>query len=173
MSDKPQDRENSKKAESGDGKRDEKKGGSKAKGKKSEKTETKKIPVVVPSKDFELEKYTDRYEGHTRVARLLFIAERYPDKQNVCYKLAIEELKKGRNTSQYRKLFETVPDKLSQAGINFDSSWADGVDKSTAIEGDSLENDLQNHKTNQNRKKIRVCANYIKSNFTVHSQQDW
>lgn len=159
MSDKPHDRDTRKEAKDKhgeDGKNDKKSGKSKPSTKKNEKNDTKKIPVVVPSKDFDLEKYASRYEGHTKVARLLFMADRYPEKQNVCYKLATEELKKGRNTSAYRKLFETVPDKLALAGISLDSSWADGVDKSMSVESDSLESELLNHKTNQNRKKIRV-----------------
>src|SRR5688572_14311864 len=57
--------------------------------KASDKKDSKKkeIPVVVPSSNFDLNQYASRYEGHTLVTRLLFIAERYLEKQGDAYKL--------------------------------------------------------------------------------------
>lgn len=161
MSDKHEKKEDRKK---------DKKGPKSKANKKNEKSDVKKIPVVVPSKDFDLETYINRYDGHTKVNRLLFIAERYPEKQGLCYRLATEELKKGRNTSAYRKLFETMGDKLAQAGVQPDFSWADGVDKLTSFESDSLDSEWQNHKTNQNRKKLRArfCSSYSHF-FSLHT----
>jgi hypothetical protein len=88
----------------------------------------KEIPVVVPSNFFDLNQYAARYEGHTQVARLLFIAERYLEKQGPAYKLAIDSLKKGKNTSSYRRLFEKLGNQLGP-GYTLEQSWADQLDK--------------------------------------------
>lgn len=83
----------------------------------------KEIPVVVPSALFDLNQYASRYEGHTQVTRLLFIADRYLEKQGETYKLAVDSLKKGKNTSAYRRLFEKLGNSLG-AGYTLDQSWA-------------------------------------------------
>jgi COP9 signalosome complex subunit 1 len=129
------------------------KGSSKGKSGQDKKAEEKKI-VVVPSKDFDLPRYASRYEGQTKIARLRFIAERCPTLQNEAYKLALEELKKGRNTTPFRQIVEKL-------GGGFDSSWADAVDKQRTGQLDEYEAALANAKQNQQRSKIRTGHNKI------------
>jgi COP9 signalosome complex subunit 1 len=130
--------------------------------KPSDKKEPKKkeIPVVVPSAFFDLNQYAARYEGHTQVTRLLFIAERYLEKQGPSYKLAIDSLKKGKNTSTYRRLFEKIGNVLG-TGYTLEQSWADQLDKAFMSEMEELEAALQNYKNNLLREQQRTCNNSI------------
>jgi len=91
---------------------------------------------------------------------MLFIADRYLEKQGLAYKLAVETLKKGKNTSAYRRIFEKVGDQLG-AGFQFDSFWADSLDKNFNVEQEELENALQNYKNNLLRENQRTCNNKI------------
>jgi len=118
---------------------------------KPEKKEEKKI-VVVPSGDFDLNAYASRYDGQTKCARLRFIAERAPTLQSPAFKLALEELKKGKNTTPYRQVAEK---------LGVETSWADGVDKARAGQLDDLEAALDDAKQNQQRSKIRTGHNKI------------
>lgn len=121
----------------------------------SKDTKKEKQLVVNPSAEFNLSEYANRYTGHTKIARLLFIAERYPDKQVESIKMAVEALKQTKNTSLYRKVFEKWSDKLG----SLDSAWADGVDKKAQTQHDELESLLNNYKTNLMRKKIKQGHN--------------
>jgi COP9 signalosome complex subunit 1 len=147
-------------------KRDEKKADSDKSSKKSttasktsEKKEAvnkkKEIPVVVPSANFDLKNYSEKYVGHTKVTRLLFIAERYAEKQGDAYKLVVDALKSGKNTTAYRKLFEKLGNQLG-AGYQFDQPWADVLDKQFMVEMEELENNLVNYKNNLLREQQRV-----------------
>jgi hypothetical protein len=46
------------------------------------------------------------------VTRLLFIAERYAGRQGDAYKMAVDALKSGKNTTTYRKLYEKLGSQL-------------------------------------------------------------
>jgi COP9 signalosome complex subunit 1 len=127
--------------------------------KPTDKTDKKeKSVVIVPSKDWNLQDYINRYQGHTKIARLIFIAERYPEKQGEAYKMSIDALKQTKNTPLYRKIFEKVADKLG-APYTYDSSWADGIDKKAQSTSDELENLLNSYRQNLIRKKIRTGYN--------------
>lgn len=131
----------------------------KEKDQKDTKKEQKSI-VVVPSAEFDLNTYISRYEGNTKIARLLFIAERFPEKQVEATKMAVDALKLTKNTTLYKKVFEKVGDKLG-TGYTYDSQWADGTDKKAQATNDELEAALNNYKTNLIRKKIRTGHNAL------------
>jgi COP9 signalosome complex subunit 1 len=142
---------------------DKKESSKKSSDSKSDKKDTpkkKEIPVVVPSALFDLNQYASRYEGHTQVTRLLFIAERYLEKQGPTYKLAFDSLKKGKNTSTYRRLFEKLGNALGP-GYTLEQSWADQLDKAFMAEMEELEAALQNYKNNLLREQQRTCNNKI------------
>jgi COP9 signalosome complex subunit 1 len=130
--------------------------------KKTDKKDIKKkeIPIVVPSANFDIKQYASRYEGHTLVTRLLFIAERYLEKQGDAYKLTVDALKKGKNTSTYRRLFEKIGNQLG-SGYTFEQSWADQLDKAFMTEMEELEAALVNYKNNLLREQQRTCNNKI------------
>jgi len=48
--------------------------------------------VGIPT--FDLESYGSAYIGHTKILRLIFIAEHCPEIEKEAYKLAIDEIKK-------------------------------------------------------------------------------
>jgi COP9 signalosome complex subunit 1 len=123
------------------------------------------IPQVVPSKYFDLEQYISNYTGHTKIMRLIFIAERSKKHEVEAYKLAIDELKKTLNTSLYRKLFEKLGDKLGP-GYTFDSAWADSVEKKAQQQKERLELDLAAQKANLIKEAIRAAHNEL-GNFFV------
>uniref|UniRef100_A0A6B2L483 PCI domain-containing protein n=1 Tax=Arcella intermedia TaxID=1963864 RepID=A0A6B2L483_9EUKA len=105
-----------------------------------------------------MEQYASRYEGQTKIARLMFIAERYLEKQGESYKMAIDAIKLTKNTNLYRKVFEKIGDKLG-SGYTFDSAWADGIDKKAQVTHDELEALLNTYRQNLIRKKIRTGYN--------------
>jgi COP9 signalosome complex subunit 1 len=133
-----------------------------AKVKDAKQVETKekkeKTVTVVPSKEWNLHEYANRYQGHTKIARLVFIAERYIEKQSEAYKMAIDELKQTKNTTLYRKIYEKIGDKLSPP-YTYDSAWADGIDKKAQSTSDELEALLNGYRQNLIRKKIRTGHN--------------
>ena len=47
---------------------------------------------------FDLEAYINKYTGHTKIVRLIFIAEKSESLRNDAYKLALDEIKHTSNT---------------------------------------------------------------------------
>src|SRR5689334_443965 len=107
--------------------------------KKEEKKEV--IMVEINASDFDLEAYIHNYSGHTKISRLLFIAEHCKALENDAYKMAIDELKKTMNTALYKSVTEKVGDKLGPGYVT-DQSWIDSVDKKAAQLQERLEMEL-------------------------------
>lgn len=61
---------------------------------------------------FELSSYISNYSGHTKIKRLLFIAQQNDTLRVQSLKLAIDELKKGINTQLYKETHEKYKDIL-------------------------------------------------------------
>ena len=121
------------------------------------------LPVAAPadksaggSKEFDLENYISNYSGHTKIDRLIFIAEHSKHLELEAFKLAIDELKKTTNTTTYKQVTEKVGDKLGTAHRT-DQAWMDNVDKRAAQQFDKLEQDLAGYKANLVKESIRVC----------------
>eukprot|EP01120_Amphizonella_sp_Union-15-10_P005628 TRINITY_DN1688_c0_g1_i2.p1 TRINITY_DN1688_c0_g1~~TRINITY_DN1688_c0_g1_i2.p1 ORF type:complete len:453 (+),score=96.32 TRINITY_DN1688_c0_g1_i2:62-1420(+) len=113
------------------------------------------IPQVTPSEDFNLQAKIAEYTGHTKIFRLLFIAERCPKFSTEASKTAISALKQSQTTSLYRKVFEGLGDSLGPPFL-FDSTWADSVDKKAQQLLDRLEHELETAKTSLIKESIRV-----------------
>lgn len=120
---------------------------------KEEKKEV--IQVVINPEDFDLEAYINNYSGHTKIARLLFVAEHCKQLELDCYKYAIDELKKTMNTGLLRSVFEKVGDKLG-ATYRLDQALLDSIDKKAAQQQEKLELELNGYKTNLIKESIRV-----------------
>jgi hypothetical protein len=118
------------------------------------------------SKEFDLENYIANYAGHTKIDRLIFIAEHCKDLELEAFKMAIDELKKTTNTVLYKQVTEKVGDRLG-AGYRTDQAWIDSVDKRTAQQFEKLEQDLAGYKANLVKESIRVCCPY-KFYFLLH-----
>jgi len=107
----------------------------------------------INSKEFDLESYISNYSSHTRIDRLIFIAEHCKELEQEAYKMAVDDLKKTTNTSLYKQVSEKIP------GGKVDQSWIDNVDKKAQQSLERLETDLNAHKTNLIRESIRMGHN--------------
>jgi COP9 signalosome complex subunit 1 len=112
------------------------------------------IVQVTPSKDFDLEAYISNYSGHTKIARLIFIAERSKKHEVDALRLAVTEIKNTSNTSLYRRLMEKVGDKLG-TGFTHDQAWEASTEKKAIQTKEKLELDLSGAKANTLKDAIR------------------
>jgi COP9 signalosome complex subunit 1 len=55
---------------------------------------------------FDLEQYISNYSGLTKIKRLLFVADNSPELRKEAARLAIQELKKGKNTQLYKEVVD-------------------------------------------------------------------
>ena len=70
------------------------------------------ITPIIHCNTLNLSQYISRYKGHTKLIRLHKIAEKCPELQVEAYRLLIDELKKGINTSLYSIVSQQVGHKL-------------------------------------------------------------
>ena len=70
------------------------------------------ITPIIHCNTLNLSQYISRYKGHTKLIRLHKIAEKCPELQIEAYRLLIDELKKGINTSLYSIVSQQVSHKL-------------------------------------------------------------
>jgi len=124
--------------------------------KKEEKEKKEVLQVQINPEDFDLEAYISNYSGHTKIARLIFIAEHCKVLEKEAYRMAVEELKKTMNTSLYRNLVEKVGERL---GFVLDAQWIDSTDKKAAAQQERLELELNGYKTNLIKESIRMGHN--------------
>jgi len=124
--------------------------------KRDEKEKKEVIQVQINPEDFDLESYINNYSGHTKIARLIFIAEHCKALEKDAYRMAIDELKKTMNTSLYRSLQERVGERL---GFPLDTQWVESTDKKAAAQQERLELELNGYKTNLIKESIRMGHN--------------
>jgi len=125
--------------------------------KKEEEKKKEKIMVPLPE-DFDLQAYISPYVGHTKILRLIFIAEHCKDLEKEAYKLALEELKKTLNSTLYRALVEKVG---ADIGVTLDVSWIEGVDRKAAQTQEKLELELNQSKQSLQKEAIRKGHNEL------------
>jgi COP9 signalosome complex subunit 1 len=121
--------------------------------KKDEKEKKEIIQVVINPEDFDLEGYINNYSGHTKIARLVFIAEHCKALELDAFRMAIDELKKTMNTTLYKNLLEKVGE---QFGFPLDNQWIDSTEKKVIALQERLELELNGYKTNLVKESIRV-----------------
>eukprot|EP01114_Cavostelium_apophysatum_P008037 TRINITY_DN2029_c0_g1_i1.p1 TRINITY_DN2029_c0_g1~~TRINITY_DN2029_c0_g1_i1.p1 ORF type:complete len:458 (-),score=136.28 TRINITY_DN2029_c0_g1_i1:39-1412(-) len=124
-----------------------------------EKEKKEIVQVVIKPEDFDLEAYINNYTGHTKIARLVFIAEHCKTLELEAYKMAVEELKKTLNTSLLKSIMEKVGGKLGGAGV--DQSFLEAIDKKSIQTQERLELELNGHKTNLIKESIRLGHNEL------------
>jgi len=115
-----------------------------------------KRTVGIPT--FDLESYGSAYLGHTKILRLIFIAEHCPELEKEAYKLSIDEVKKTINTALFKELTIKAGDRLGPE-YKLDQSWVDAVDKKSQQNQDKLDSDLSSYKTNLIKESIRMGHN--------------
>lgn len=122
--------------------------------KKEEKKEV--LQVQINPEDFDLEVYVNNYSAHTKIGRLIFIAEHCKTLEKDSYRMAIDELKKTANTSLYRSLLDKVGERL---GFPLDYQWIESTDKKSSAQQERLELELNGYKANLIKESIRTGHN--------------
>jgi COP9 signalosome complex subunit 1 len=112
----------------------------------------------ISSKEFDLESYISNYTGHTKIDRLVFVAEHCKELELDAYRMAIDELKRTTNTILYKQITEKVGDRLGPA-YRTDQAWIDSVDKKAQQQLERLEMDLNGFKANLIKESIRMGHN--------------
>lgn len=121
--------------------------------------EKKKEKVLIPlPEDFELQAYISPYVGHTKIIRLIFIAEHCKELEKEAYKLALEELKKTLNSTLYRALIEKFGESI---GVPLDVNWIEAADRKAAQTQEKLELELNQSKQNLQKEAIRRGHNEL------------
>ena len=110
---------------------------------------------------FDLQSYISRYEGSTRLSRLLFISEYCPEYQASALRILIDDLKSpsSLNTLLYHRLNHMGVFQQLGDGLCFDNQWVNDLDTKCIQHQDRLESDLQTAKTKMIKESIRLCYN--------------
>lgn len=113
-------------------------------------------PIYITSPDFNLITYISRYEGQTKINRLLFIAENCASHQEEAYRLLITTLKQPGNVNT--KLYATLASVCEAlgAGFEYDQAWVDDSDSKSAQRQERLESELQSSKSKMIKESIRL-----------------
>ncbi|KAI9008335.1 26S proteasome subunit RPN7-domain-containing protein [Gaertneriomyces semiglobifer] len=126
----------------------------------SKKKKTSKIIVENPSLD--LEAYAANYTGHTKIERLLFIADRCPPLAVDAYSAALQELQSTADVSKYVKVHKKLNEVLSANGkpsASLNEPWIDRMTKEARLKTEKLEKELKDYKNNMIKESIRMGYN--------------
>jgi hypothetical protein len=112
------------------------------------------------AEQIDVESYASLYTGHTKVARLHFIAD-YCNVRSVeleALRMAFEEIKKGENTGLFKECVEKINGRLGPS-YTLDQEWIDMVERRAAQRQEKLETELNGYKTNLIKESIRMGYN--------------
>ncbi|CAM6052231.1 unnamed protein product [Sphagnum compactum] len=112
------------------------------------------------AEQIDVESYASLYTGHTKVARLHFIAD-YCNVRSVeleALRMAFEEIKKGENTGLFKECVEKINGRLGPSHT-LDQEWIDMVERRAAQRQEKLETELNGYKTNLIKESIRMGYN--------------
>jgi COP9 signalosome complex subunit 1 len=119
-----------------------------------------KISDSLSCSTLNLSTYIDRYNGYTKLQRLLFIAEKCTNLQVEAYNQLLVELKKGCNTALYMKIYYLVGAALGH-GADLDRDWVESTEKRETMKLERLESELMTAKTTIVKESIRLSYNDI------------
>ncbi|KAK9143501.1 hypothetical protein Syun_012901 [Stephania yunnanensis] len=125
----------------------------------------KRSKAIISSEQMDVEAYASSYTGRTKIARLIFIAEKCGNTtmELEALRMAYDEIKKGENTLLFRDVVEKIGGRLG-AAYGMDHAWVDGVDRRAEARKEKLENEL-----NAYRGTLGVMAtNDVDSELLVH-----
>ncbi|CAM9744356.1 unnamed protein product, partial [Phaeothamnion confervicola] len=119
--------------------------------------------------NYDLRAMSARYEGFTRVSRLIFAAERCPALAQEAYATAIAELKMDIDTGRYMAIVQKAAALAVRAGgaaaaadkPEVDRNWVAQTDRRAAQMLERLEAELTTHKNNLDKDAIRRSYNEI------------
>jgi hypothetical protein len=129
------------------------------------------------AEQIDVESYASLYTGHTKVARLHFIAD-YCNVRSVeleALRMAFEEIKKGENTALFKECVEKINGRLGPSHT-LDQEWIDMVERRAAQRQEKLETELNGYKVPPSLPKTlnhvifsRICAVDIASIVLLQS----
>jgi COP9 signalosome complex subunit 1 len=105
------------------------------------------------STTFDLQKYISQYRGHTKIKRLLFIADNSEKHRAEAIELAIQELKNGINTNLYKEVVERYGKELN---IYLDTTWLNDTEQQAQKTLEKLEIQLNTARNNMMKEATRV-----------------
>jgi COP9 signalosome complex subunit 1 len=95
----------------------------------------------------DVENYASLYTGHTKIARLHFIAD-HANSRNLeleALRMSLDEIKKGDNTMLFKECVEKINGRLGP-GYGLDQEWIDTVERRAAQRQEKLEMELNGYK---------------------------
>ena len=113
----------------------------------------------MPPSQFDLPAYISRYEGSSKLNRLLFISQTRPELQGNALRLLVNEIKKpgACNTAIYVMLNTMGVFQQLGPGYEYDNQWLSEVETRAAQRHEQLETTLQVEKTKMIKETIRLC----------------
>ncbi|KAJ3020784.1 COP9 signalosome complex subunit 1 [Thoreauomyces humboldtii] len=120
------------------------------------------VNVIVNEPTLELDTYIGNYSGHTKVDRLVFIAERCPPLSIEAYRLALVEIRTDLNVGQYGKVLGKLNAALrdrNQLVEPVDEKWVSDSKHIYKERLERLERELKEYKVNLIKESIRMGHN--------------
>jgi len=121
---------------------------------------SKRGTPIVDNPSFDLNAYAAGYRGHTKVKRLIFIADRCPDVRLEAFRMAIDELKSGHNTALYMDTIARAQEWLGTAlgdAWTQDQTWIGSMNRKSIDSLARLEANLLQLKKEGERDPTRVA----------------
>jgi COP9 signalosome complex subunit 1 len=103
--------------------------------------------ALLSGDQFDVEAYAAQYTGRTRVARLLFIADKSPSEQMQldALRLAYEASLKGEDTALHRDVTAKIAGRLGPR-YALDQAWSDALDRRSLVRKEKLDSELNGYK---------------------------
>ncbi|XP_059634118.1 COP9 signalosome complex subunit 1-like [Cornus florida] len=125
--------------------------------------------LIIGSEQLDVEAYAGLYSGRTKIARLLYIADRCDNvsMQLEALRLAFDLIKKGEDTHLFGEVVQKIDGRL---GPNYgpDPAWTESVDHRAEQRREKLENELNAYKTNLIKESIRMGFNDLGDFYYAH-----
>ncbi|KAL3737730.1 hypothetical protein ACJRO7_019287 [Eucalyptus globulus] len=120
---------------------------------------------IISGEQLDVETYASLYRDRTKVARLLFIADRCDNEAMPlealgmeALRMAYDEIKKGENTQLFREVVGKIRGRLGDK-YEMDAAWCETVDRRAEQKKEKLENELNSYRTNLIKESIRMGYN--------------
>lgn len=120
----------------------------------------------------DVDSYASLYSGHTKIFRLLFIADhcQAPQLELEALRMALDEIKKGDNTSLFKEVVEKIGGRLGHS-YALDNEWIETVDRRASQRHEKLENELNGYKVSallaDHQLGVRRCLEVVRRAFAL------
>jgi COP9 signalosome complex subunit 1 len=124
-----------------------------------ESSSKKRKQTIVPATTLDLDSYIGNYHGHSKIIRLVYIAEICPSLRIEALHIALKELKQTLDTEKYVRVQQMLNDALGSQGMDqetLDTQWIEQTRRSASQTSIKLDADLKNYKNSLIKESIRV-----------------